>query len=101
MSKSEASTPTDMPDRRMPRIGERRRTRRECYSASSDSIFEPPNDATIRASIKLSAALPLDCRPSDKPFAGKQSLNLHSCGTLTAVSCKKVSVTASLTLPLV
>ena len=46
----------------MHRIGERRRIRRNRYSGPSDAIFERTNNATIAASTRLSAALPLDCR---------------------------------------
>jgi hypothetical protein len=41
--------------RRMPRIGERQRIRRERNSVRSNAIAEPVNDDTIAASITLSA----------------------------------------------
>lgn len=63
----------DILDRRMLRIGKLRRTRRERHSRRSDAFFERTNDAAIAASIRLSAALPLDCLPatSHSPANGR------------------------------
>jgi len=53
MTKAEGFPAIDVPDRRMLRIGERRRTLLKRYSGRSDAIFARTIDAAVLASTGI------------------------------------------------